>query len=215
MAFGPIAISIFISILVIILVALGVYFLILYFRELEKPEDEPFLLNFMPSLSNGHSVGTVKNIEENQTFKRKRLYFEPKDIKPTDIWKKAWTMQDIIVETDKLLIFPKGTLSAHKSIIIAQSVKPEMMSDYFRDSSLGKALTSLNESKNADNVLLSAIREASNRKDYHVKEFAEGEVSENLIKFMDAFYKDRMKKMSSETAKDKISSISPYTKHET
>src|SRR3990167_5308224 len=100
MAFGPILYVILIAIVVLALIGLGIYWLVVYFKEHERHEDEPLFINFMPSLTNGHAIGTIKKVVDNQVFNRKRIYFEPKDVKPLDIWKKSWKTQDIVVENE-------------------------------------------------------------------------------------------------------------------
>lgn len=169
-----------IVILVMIIIALCISLIMLFLKEKEKPQDEAILLNLMPYRTSGHAIGSISKYDRGAEG-RWKINFDPKDVRPKDILEKNWKNEQILVDTNKLLVLPKGYPSAHKSMMIALPPFPEDIPEQFRNTEFGKILQIWTEKKNVEKTIIDSIREGSIRKDEFLKELGDGEISATYI----------------------------------
>lgn len=195
-------------------VALGlfIYWLVITFKEKEKPEDYPFLFNLMPYRSNGYAIGLIKEIKRGPSG-RTRIFYDPKDLRAEDIVKKNWKTQDVIIDFDHIITIPKGIISNYKNIIIALPPNAEDMPNYFKNSLLGEIFSEYLEKINTDNTIIKAMREESNRKDALLVDIGGGEISDTWRKWATGILQDFGKNIASDVKKkDSSSGASSYNR---
>lgn len=165
-----------IGILLVVFMALIGIALNYYFREEEKPEDDPFILNFMSQRTNGHAYGLEKAAQRT-TSGRWNCSFDPKDVRPKDIIKNLWKPQEVVVDYDKVVTLPKGMFSKHKNVKIYLPQNAEDLTPALKDTSFGKMLMLMIEKQNLDKTIQEMLREGTKRRDDLLKELGDGELS--------------------------------------
>lgn len=169
---------------VLIAVVVGIWLLIILFKEKEIPSDENLILNINSHLDgSGRFLLSEKTVDKTSYTDRTIITGTPKDVD----WKKLKTLKldvkDVktIVEEDKVINCPKGTLSYDKNIKILLPPTPEDLPEVLKDTPLGNAFASYLETKNYNKEILNIVREGSNLKSLYLKKLGDGEISNELV----------------------------------
>ena len=175
--------TIFIVILGIALLGLGIYLIILIFREEDEKFEDNIIINFMPQFSNpvkGYAVGM--EVLTKKVDKRYLIEFQPRDLN-----KRALKDKDkienakVVVDANKIISLPTGTLSGFRNVKILLPPNPEDFPDQMKHTLFGQALMELTEKINNANVEAKIIRTGSTRKTKLLEELGDGEISEEFL----------------------------------
>lgn len=100
-----------------ILIGLGIYWLVLHFKEEEKPEDSTLFECFMKQYSDGYSKGTIMEFYERDN--KVGIRFMPRDVNFLKFLKHKFKIEPQLVcfKKNQLEFFPKGTKSNHRNEI--------------------------------------------------------------------------------------------------
>jgi len=180
-------------VLLSVFVIVSLFFMLLY-KNNKYPGDDPIVYNFMtkyvPSAV-GIQIQRYSGPDREAIMLRKydknylQLFKEKKKTKDKDYL--------IFFNENQLSVFPKGTLSPDRDILILLPPSPEDLSEEFRNTPVGKAIAQVTEGKNYDKKLAELLREYSDRKDAILQRWGGGEISSNLLEHIDALFKDYTK----------------------
>lgn len=190
-----------IGFLVVVFIGLVIYVLTLIFKEEDKPDDDPIVLNLMSEKTHGHAYGSEKAAQRTSSG-RMHCTFVPKDVRPKAIMEKTWQEQEIIVDFDKVLTFPKGTVSKHKTLKVYLPQRAEDLSPAVRETSLGKVFMVMIETKNFEKSLTDMLREGTKRRDDVLKELGDGELSAEWLESIKALLTEDIKATIMKAGKD-------------
>lgn len=180
------------------MLGLGIYLVILIFREEDEKFEDNMVINFMPQYSNpnkGHAIGM--EVSTKKIGSRYLVEYQPRDVNKK-LLKEKEKLENakIVVDSNKILSLPTGTLSGYRNIKILLPPNPEDFPDSMKDTLFGQALMDLTEKINTSNVEAKIVREGSSRKTKLLNEIGDGEVSEEFI--------ERTKELQKEIDKQKF-----------
>ena len=178
--------------------ALLIWLLLLYFRSEDEKHKAPLILNFMASYAKGRALGLeVKTEKVNNRFV---IEYQPRDVTDEELLQK--TKLDnvvVVVDRNKVITLPQGTLSAYRDIKILLPPNAEDFSTELKQTLFGKVLMQLTEAIGAYNVDADVAREGSERKTKILKKLGDGEISEAHLEREEELIKQLIKNASSET----------------
>lgn len=192
------AFTVFIIILLgVALLGLGIYLFILIFKEEDERFEDNIIINFMPQFTNpdkGHAIGM--EVSTKKIGKRFLLEYSPRDLNKR-LLKEKEKLENvkIVVDSNKIISLPTGTMSGFRNVKVLLPPNPEDFPDQMKDTLFGQALMKLTEQINNSNVEAKIIREGSNRKTKLLTELGDGEISEEFL--------ERQKEINRELDKQK------------
>ena len=205
----PLYITISLSLVSGLIVLSLIIWLIRLIYTIEEIEvDEYFAIN-LANLKNGGAYGKVKSITT--IGNRYKVTMEPRDFSLQTLKEnKSIKLITFIVEKNKIITFPKGTLSQEKHI---QIFLPRHASDFpeqISNTQFGKCLEFFTEISNATNTELEAMREGFIRQKAQLINMGMGEVSIKSINYLESILKDVVE-MKKDVMKDKPTM--PFSSH--
>ena len=184
------------SLLIIIgaclIIGLMVWLLILYFRTQDKKTKQSLIVNLMPQYAKGHALGQEVRIEKSDN--RFLVEYSPRDVSDELLLEKGEIENvKVVVDKDKIITLPCGTLSAYRDIKFLLAPHAEDYSTELKSTLLGKHLMEMTEEINNNNLETSIVREGSNRKTKMAKNMGDGEVSQTQIEKFEELAKEMIK----------------------
>ena len=152
----------------------------------------------------GHAYGVIKKVQQ-KVGGRYHFEFDPKDVSPKDVQKNNWKPQTIIIDHNKFLLFPKGTLSNYKNMAFGLPKNADDLSEAIKHTLLGKLLGVYIESENSKDAILQSIKEGSQRKTDALEMLGDGELSAQLVKKLTNLFMVDLKEAVVKSGKDKPS----------
>jgi hypothetical protein len=116
----------------------------------------------------------------------------PKDVNVDKLEKDVKSVK-IVVDRNKYLSFPKGTLSKSRNISIGMPLTADHMHETVKDSIFGKGLMFAAELQNAANAEISSLLEGHSRKDDILKRIGPAEISKEFLNLITESYHDALK----------------------
>jgi hypothetical protein len=181
-----------------IIIGLLIWLLLLYFKTQDRITKGSLILNFMPNFANGHAIGQEVKTEKCQDG-RLLIEYQPRDISDELLLGKT-DIDNIkcVVDNDKIISLPLGTLSQYRDIKILLAPNPENYPIELKQTLFGKHLMQITEELNTKNLEVQMVREGSDRKTKMVKNMGDGEVSSQQIERFDELSKEMVKIASTE-----------------
>ena len=184
-------ISLMIILILVSVVVIAILFLLFYFKSGSLPADNPIVYNFMTKYvpcAVGLQVKKFSGPDRDAMILRKydKSYLNMFKMKLKDKPEEYL----VFFDESQVNIYPKGTLSPDRDILLLLPPSPEDLSEGVRESSIGKALSVVIEQKDYDKKLSELIREYSNRKDNILKKWSGGEITSDLLTHLDKFFTD-------------------------
>ncbi len=168
--------TILVSILIIVVLGLSGVIAFFLTKEEEEKEDKPHFESFIKQ-GEGRAYGKILKIES-AVEGRKIITYRPQDLSVKTLKKiKKLEPVSVIVDKNKLLCFPKGTLSNEKDIYWGLPKNVDDFPENFGKTLLGKWLMLLTELKNFDNTEIQAYKERVERQTDHIKDIGMGEAT--------------------------------------
>ena len=183
------AITIMIFLILISIVIIAILFLLFYFKSGPIPGDNPIVYNFMTKYvpcAIGLQIKKFNGPDRDAMIIRKydKSYLDMFKLKLKDKPEEYL----VFFNEEQLNVYPKGTLSPDRDIVILLPPAPEDLPDKVKESPIGKTLSVVIEQKDYDKKLSELIREYSNRKDNILKKWSGGEITTDLLKQLDKFF---------------------------
>lgn len=196
-----------IGIMLICIIGGVVWLMTIIFGERKKEEDVPIALNFLSGVDSGVFIGTeVSTVPAKD--RRRIVEIEPKDVSINET--NPIINVKIIVDKNKTIVCPKGTLSKDRNINIHLPPKSSDFPIALKDNIFGKALMWATELKNLQNLEIEMLEEGGIRKDELLKKIGMGEISREFMKFTDEIVKDALESViAAKDSKNKGSSSTP------
>jgi hypothetical protein len=192
-----------IGILFCIIAALAVIvgIVIVKYREEPKDKDNPYCINFLSGQTEGRAIGVEKTTIVGKNGRR-IVKFSPKDIYNDNLIE----IPDVeaVVDQNKIISLPKGTLSKDKNINIFLPATPDRFPDPLKQHEFGKMLMFWTSLKSADNALIDSLKEGMLRQTEHLKSLGGGEVSVEKMTQIHELFEDTLNAVK-ESKKDKTS----------
>lgn len=183
------------------LLAGAVWLLVLIFSERKKEEDVPIAINFLSGITSGVFLGTEVSTVMGKDG-RKVVEIAPKDV-DFDGKGKIENIK-IIVDKNKTITCPKGTLSRKRNVNLYLPPKSSDLSHVFKDEFFGKVIMWATELRNLQNLEIDVLEEGRLRKDELLKKIGTGEISREFMKFTEELVKDALESaISIKDAKNK------------
>jgi len=177
------ALTIFIIIGSVIIVGLFAFLLVLFFREEEEKTLSPLIINLMPQYTipvKGHAVGVEVNTTK--VDNRFLIEYQPRDLNYENINdKKNIENVKVVIDKNKILTLPIGTLSSFRDVKILLAPNAEDYSSELKDTVFGKVIMAMTEAIGVENKETDIVREGSNRKSKLLEKLGDGEISEEYI----------------------------------
>lgn len=207
-------ITLMIILILVAVLTIAVFFLIFYFKSGEIPADNPIVYNFMTKYvpcAVGLQVKRFSGPDREAMILRKydKSYLDMFKLRKKDVPEEYL----VFFNENQMNVFPKGTLSPDRDIIILLPPSPEDLSEGVKETSIGKALSLVVEKKDYDKKLVELLREYSDRKDSILKKWSGGEISSDLLEHLDNFFADYMK-TAIKSKSDVQKQIPPYNPRE-
>lgn len=184
------------------LLGLAVYLILLIFRDEEDRLEDNVIINFMPQYSSpvkGHAIGMEVNSKK--IGKRYLIEYAPRDINKKLLRDKVKIENvKIVVDSNKIIVLPEGTLSGYRNVKILLPPNSEDFPDSFKHTLFGQVMMELTEKISDANVEAKIIRTGSTRKTKLLEELGDGEISEEFL--------ERQKEINKELDKQKLDSKS-------
>jgi fumarate reductase subunit C len=174
-----------------VLVGLVIWLLIYVFVYKKEPQDSPINLNFLSHHTGGHFLG-VETSSLNAKEGRHFIKMMPKDVN-IKLKDKDLKEEIIIADKNKIITYPKGTLSPDKNINIILPKHASDLHEAVKNSELGRALMMTIEIVNSANAEINSLLEGHKRKDEILERIGHAEVSKEHINLLDEFYRDTLK----------------------
>jgi len=169
-------------------------------KEEENDYQDPFVMNMMPNYSSpikGFALGVL--VKSTKVGDRYLVEYSPRDVDKSFMKdRKQIENVEVAIDKEKMLVMPKGTLSARRDIIILLPKNPEDFPSELKVTRYGRALMAMTESINVDNVEIATVREGSDRKTNLVNKIGGGELSEKYVEMIEEIAKTVMKTMEKE-----------------
>lgn len=176
---------IILALLFIALCCLGVWLVIVFFGNKKLEKDDTYALNFLSNIEDGYFLGKIVDTITAKN-NRKIIEIEPRDINPDEVQKNI----KVIVDNDKVIYYPKGTLSKRKNLALLLPPSPSDLSGHVKNSLLGKALMWAIELDNAAKTQIEILEEGIKRKNNLAKDIGTGELTTKWIEFNRNVLKD-------------------------
>ncbi len=193
----------------VLLFVLIIWLLTIVFASKSEASDSTLTLNFLSHFDNGFFIGAETSsvgAKDNYHY----IKFLPKDVNVKNNATKIKEV-DVIVEKNKYLSFPKGTLSKERNISM---LLPKTASDFHeavKDSVIGKGLMLGVELQNAANIEIESLLQGHLRKDDILKRIGHAEISKEFLSFQTELYHDALKFAFDVKNRDKTSVSSPLS----
>jgi len=179
---------------VFVLIAVVTFLIIIFYAKEQDKHEEPFVINLMAHYSQpikGHAIGLEVN--EEKVGDRILIEYSPRDIDVKAYANKMVENVKVVVDKDKIITLPKGTLSNFRTVKILLAPHPEDYSVDFKNNILGKSVMALTEVINTANIETSIVREGSDRKTNMLHKLGDGEITNELINRVFELNKDILK----------------------
>jgi len=174
---------VFIVVLTIVLLMIGVFSFLIIVRERKEQANLPLLLNFYSNKSNKRFLGTITNSIIGKD-NREIIYYNPKDLFENEKTEE----QKIIVEPNKKIVLPPGTLSKSRSVVMVFPHSSDDFDESFRKSLFGKYVQFLTEMKNVEKDTIDFLKQGSKNKEQILHELEGGEISKKFMNRMNQLY---------------------------
>jgi len=201
-----------IGIAIVIALTLLIWLIMVMFQPKDDFKDSVIHLNFSSHFD--RSSGTFIGIEEkNQgTGKSGRHYLEvmPKDI-AVDAKKEDIKKVKIIVDRNRYLSFPAGTLSANRSISIGLPKHASDLHEAMKNTEFGKAMMIASEIQGAANAEIDSLLEGHDRKDDILNRIGHAELSKASLNMITELYNDALKASIESRGRQSTGSILPQS----
>ena len=194
-----------ILICILISIVIVVTVVILRYKEEEEIRDNPLAINWMSANCDGRAIGVEKNTVLGKDG-RKVITISPRDVDSKNL--KELNDVTVIVDKNKLISFPKGSLSSDKNINMYLPPSPDLFSDNLKQTEFGKMLMFWTSLKGADNALIDSLKEGMKIQSAHVKSLAGGEVSIEKMTQLEELFQEALKAVQ-DTKRDKSSGYPP------
>lgn len=179
------------------------WLLIIIFKEKDLPSDDTIFKNFLSQYTSGYSYGSILSIVQGD--KRIGIKFIPRDLDYVKLFKKHEKIdvrpQLIWIEKDKLLHFPKGTLSMHRHELWALPSKAEDLNDEIKKTKYGEVLMYIIEEMNMKTEESSILRKRIQAQNKLVEKSEGLEIVTDILEKMSEANKDLVKNLGKEQHK--------------
>jgi len=192
--------SIVAGIMVAFLIALVVYILVNRLRNVDEPENETIIENYMPQYSRGYSEGIIKEMELGE--KRVKIVFNPRDINYIRELKdnKSVNIEPVTIYFDKRQIIPIN-ISSHRNKIKCFPDDIDLLPEQLKETRFGKKIMEII----SENNKLSDESELYNARINHVQkmglELASGKLAEKYVEISQEILKDKSELIKREEKK--------------
>jgi len=184
MSVGSVLAILFLVIEFLALCGVGIYYLIIYFKEKPLKIDGPILINFGSNKCNKRFVGIETEVKSASNG-RIIIKYSPRDTKEL-----VEIDEEYICPNSHRVVIPKGGLSKEKDISFAFPVRIEDFDENFKNTDIGKAFMWLSELKNIENTTVTLLRKGHLDKDALLSEIGTGELSKQYLAFTNECVKD-------------------------
>lgn len=184
-----------------IIIGLLVWLLSLYFKSEDKKHKQSLIINLMPQYANGFAVGLEVNTRK--TDNRFLIEYQPRDISDEVLAEKTEIDNvQVVIDKDKVITLPAGTLSSYRDIKILLAPNAEDYATELKTTLFGKYLMQMTEEINNNNLEIGIVREGSDRKTKMAKNMGDGEVSQTQIEKFEELAKEMVKIATNQDKKD-------------
>src|SRR5258708_25430869 len=174
--------SIALGLLFVVNVGLVIWLIFEMVRKQELHDDDSRIINFASHDAHGRFMGVPTEIVKG-AGSRYRISYRPEDADAKKLLEKKQKLlpETIIVDSNKLISLPKGTVSKDKNILIALADNPEEMDEAVKRSPLGVALSFLGLQQDFVKKQLEIHQDKIKNRDDLLKEVGDAEMSTELI----------------------------------
>lgn len=175
--------------LVCVEIIIALYF---YYKEEEYKSEKNHVIN-LANLQDGRAYGHSLYVEKIAGDRHKIMLYPTdfdfhdkeslREIKPVEI----------IVDSGKMLSFPKGTWSKYKNILFLLPTHANHLPKEFLQTSFGKTLALYMETVNAEYSVQQALLEGIARQKEHIKNLGNGEATVERLRQIEGLLKDAIK----------------------
>ena len=188
-------------------IILFIWLAYIYYYKEDDIEDRPLCINWMSQFSGNRFLGieTDSKIGKNG---RHIIEYLPLDIHSKNI--KSIQREIAIIDKNKIISFPKGSLSRDKNLNMYLPPTASDFNDNIKNTEFGKILMWITELKNADNTVIDALKESNKRQAAIVKDLAFGEATIKKMKQLQTYQDDAINSITKGINKQRagISSLS-------
>jgi len=188
----------------LLLAGLTLWLLVVIFSEKKKGKDNPLFLNFLSSRDNKRFIGEQVNIVQGKGG-RHVVEIEPRDL--SHDFKGPLVNEKIVVDSNKLIGSPKGTLSQGRNINIGLPANIDDVPEILKETVLGKGIIFMTGLKDLEKTIEDILREGTVRRDELLRKIGDGEISKEFINLQEGLIKNHLEKLIS--GKDTKSSSVP------
>jgi hypothetical protein len=195
-----------------VLSVLSIFLLILYFREDDEKYEDNLIINMLPQYTSpvrGHAIGLEVNTKviDNKYL----IEYQPRDV-DSRLLKDKTKIDNVkvVVDKNKVITLPKGTLSAYRTLKILLPPNPEDFSSELKRTHFGQHLMKITEEINTSNVEAKIVREGSDRKTKLLTELGDGEISEQFLDRQNELQKE-LDRNASKPSTQSVPARSPFS----
>jgi hypothetical protein len=177
------------TIIFIIFAALATWLIIVVYREKNIEINRPWILNFSSARTKGRFIG--KSIDNKIVNNRPVIFMDARDLIPKKNKKKI-EPETIKVNAgkNKVVRFPKGSLSRDCDIEIVLPAKLSDLDEYTQQTSFGKALLWASAAQNFAETQIQILERSCKDRDSLLKKINDGEITREWQKFNEEMIKD-------------------------
>lgn len=165
--------------------------IIIYLKASKADEGEGIFVNFASNKSEKKFLGILNRIDEGNAG-RLHVEYIPKDVNSKKMKGKE-NVGKVILETNRMDTFPKGTVSADRTVIVGYPKTMDDVPEYLKKTILGQALVYAINYKDFEKLQIKLLTEGKRNREDLLEGIGDGELTREWMSQIEELAKDSLR----------------------